>query len=978
MPLIPEHRLVNWTIGDVDGCGVEGGIDQYRPGGINERLTVDMIDVTQAPYSADRTGLGGDASAAIASAIAAITTQKGVYLPTGVYRSTGGIRPGYKDNYTIRGDGQFTASFTGHEIGTGTKAFEVPSGLNYTPGCGVWVWPWDRWNIKISSLTRSGSTATATTTSPHGYTNGQLVEIRGADQAAYNAGHIITVTSETTFTFSVVGAPASPATGSWIYTQTGLNTAIVSITRVGTTATVTTLHPHGLFAGAGEIVYLDGADQPEYNGYITPTVTSPTTFTYTVSGSPATPATGTMRVGIAYHGGPNYTMMGTCVSYSDTTLTLDIDSVRAGTGSKFGMWKVSQTLIVNEAPGSPCIYIGGDNIQDMQDANRWHTPSFFPEIQGSPSAGDDELTLNDASGITVGDLVQVGIKNNFDPNQGEAGDNAMIVDVKGYNYSLRQMTKCVGKAGSVVTIEPALLFDLPSGLVPKIINTSSYASKVGVEDLAMMAETGSSSNLFAFVQTMDCWAYRVSCHMAISAQLGAGVTLRTEYRECWSSHRNIPGPGGKGLGASQCSGLLVVDSVMYESAPAVEVNSSCHWAFVNNCILHGDLNTDHGAHVKFGLVEHNLCLSTIVDGYWGGADMITYLRNYFPGYNYYYVSLWQLRHSRLVYNNNVVGNIFGTPGYNDGSLYLGYPNMGNQDFNDNVEATAGNYWRHLTNTGGIVATLTTRTSDSVGTITLSALTTADLQPPNRYDGDDFINLWWGPDPGTQLRFNANITGGAGNTITFANGGGANLPAAGTAITVWMGSEGFQEFDDDVEGTMIRKGNYMVVGTGGSQESLGGDPLPESYSGGWSASNGELDLIEPSAPNWDIGLAVNAPSYWFYFGQLPVAGATVATPSFSPPAGDYEEGQVVTISCATSGATIKYTLDGTVPSESNGIIYTVPIGVSEDLTLRAIAYKTGLNTSSIRTGVYTITPPGGGGGGGSATAGVLTAGRITLG
>lgn len=67
--------------------------------------------------------------------------------------------------------------------------------------------------LAVSSITRSGSTATVTTGSAHGLSTGTSVEIAGADQAAYNIVATITVTGATTFTYAVSGTPASPATG---------------------------------------------------------------------------------------------------------------------------------------------------------------------------------------------------------------------------------------------------------------------------------------------------------------------------------------------------------------------------------------------------------------------------------------------------------------------------------------------------------------------------------------------------------------------------------------------------------------------------------------------------------------------------------------------------------------------------------------------------------------------------------------------
>jgi hypothetical protein len=64
----------------------------------------------------------------------------------------------------------------------------------------------------ISSLTRSTTTATATSTA-HGYTTGNKVNIREAAQSEYNGDFVITVTDANTFTYTVSGSPATPATG---------------------------------------------------------------------------------------------------------------------------------------------------------------------------------------------------------------------------------------------------------------------------------------------------------------------------------------------------------------------------------------------------------------------------------------------------------------------------------------------------------------------------------------------------------------------------------------------------------------------------------------------------------------------------------------------------------------------------------------------------------------------------------------------
>jgi subtilase family serine protease len=77
-----------------------------------------------------------------------------------------------------------------------------------------------------------------------------------------------------------------------------------------------------------------------------------------------------------------------------------------------------------------------------------------------------------------------------------------------------------------------------------------------------------------------------------------------------------------------------------------------------------------------------------------------------------------------------------------------------------------------------------------------------------------------------------------------------------------------------------------------------------------------------------------------------------TPAFSLAAGLYSTIQTVTISDATPGATIYYTIDGTTPSASS-IKYTAPITVASTVTLRAIATASGYSPSPVSTVTYTV-------------------------
>jgi hypothetical protein len=132
----------------------------------------------------------------------------------------------------------------------------------------------------------------------------------------------------------------------WLVNGLPLTFTPTSITRSGSTATLTFSIGHGYTTGMTTQIFVAGATQTEYNGLFTATVTSNTVVTYTVSGTPATPATGTITFtdivsvtrsgsvvtvqlgGSAPHGlaaGTRITVSG--ATETDYNVTVNIDSV---------------------------------------------------------------------------------------------------------------------------------------------------------------------------------------------------------------------------------------------------------------------------------------------------------------------------------------------------------------------------------------------------------------------------------------------------------------------------------------------------------------------------------------------------------------------------------------------------------------------------------------------------------------------------
>jgi len=82
---------------------------------------------------------------------------------------------------------------------------------------------------------------------------------------------------------------------------------------------------------------------------------------------------------------------------------------------------------------------------------------------------------------------------------------------------------------------------------------------------------------------------------------------------------------------------------------------------------------------------------------------------------------------------------------------------------------------------------------------------------------------------------------------------------------------------------------------------------------------------------------------------------VADPVFNPPAGTYTTAQNVSITCATAGSQIRYTIDGTDPTNTSPL-YSAPINVplNTNRTIKAKAFKVDCIASNIVSEVYNVT------------------------
>lgn len=161
-----------------------------------------------------------------------------------------------------------------------------------------------------------------------------------------------------------------------------------------------------------------------------------------------------------------------------------------------------------------------------------------------------------------------------------------------------------------------------------------------------------------------------------------------------------------------------------------------------------------------------------------------------------------------------------------------------------------------------------------------------------------------------------------------------------------------ELSEQYEGMLVKVGKSVV----------------ESYSNGnYTAvdENGDSYQVRPGTQEW-LELETSYDSITGVLGAfkdvyqlIPRTEADIVLdPSFvrpataTPGAGFINAGDSVTLTSDTEGATIYYTTDGTEPNASSPV-YSEPIVITEDTTIKAFAVKEGLTSSKVYTYEYII-------------------------
>lgn len=178
---------------------------------------------------------------------------------------------------------------------------------------------------------------------------------------------------------------------------------------------------------------------------------------------------------------------------------------------------------------------------------------------------------------------------------------------------------------------------------------------------------------------------------------------------------------------------------------------------------------------------------------------------------------------------------------------------------------------------------------------------------------------------------------------------------------WYSTAGVKGWEDSgckkavmINGSGAKNGGtyYMMINMTGYDASFT-IPAPSSGkewtrivdTGSWAETNCNYWEETDTSYRLDSSSAYSVGPYTVTILKQVADSSVCATPVISGTS-PFETSTQITIECSTEGAKIYYTLDGNIPSQENGTLYTGAFTVTEKTSVKAIAVLDGYKTSSV--------------------------------
>ena len=286
-------------------------------------------------------------------------------------------------------------------------------------------------------------------------------------------------------------------------------------------------------------------------------------------------------------------------------------------------------------------------------------------LVGSVEKGATSITVSDASGIQVGDIIQIDQLDDTsyvvrgDCTYFKRGPGSEPPSPEGWR-SVGEQAEVASKNGNVLGLSGPVHIAFNSAFSPRVFKTATARSGewgtryAGLEDLYV---TGGNNDNITLYGAAYCWVKNVESDGDPNGIGGVGMVgdsismdraYRCEIRGCYAHHARDINPGGGAYGIAirqQSSNNLIEDNIMYMLNKPLAMSSTgggnvVAYNYADQAIIsyqtdfmETGLDANHCSFSHFELFEGNWSPNLGGDTTHGNSGWITFFRNYGRGRN---------------------------------------------------------------------------------------------------------------------------------------------------------------------------------------------------------------------------------------------------------------------------------------------------------------------------------------------------------
>jgi hypothetical protein len=369
--------------------------------------------------------------------------------------------------------------------------------------------------------------------------------------------------------------------------------------------------------------------------------------------------------------------------------------IPAGTYYISAALKIKSGITVRGAGMGLTTIIGSSNVNmvmmntiGMDDGYTASTPRNL--TTDGLTKGSTNITTSGAHGWVAGDYIMIDQLKN--PLGNPPIDNAGVSGTATW-LGREAGKRCIGQWVKIVTvptpttatIDPPLYFPYDINFIPQGYKVIGATVSAGLEDITFDNQFQGVRDIMEMDFSVNCWCLRVELRGSKRRALWMYGGLWNTIRGC-KIHDGVPldpQPGSSygsdraygvflGPGPSAC---LIEDNIFYTLSNCIAYEGAASGNVVAYNYMTDVLWTDnnsarmtvlgHGAHPMMNLIEGNWLEGRFgADSYWGTSSHFTVFRNRIQQQGPPHVSQqWTIDIERRNWYNNIVGNILGTPAW---------------------------------------------------------------------------------------------------------------------------------------------------------------------------------------------------------------------------------------------------------------------------------------------------------------------------